>query len=135
MFKMKSQNRALNIRLTYALCIVAVIALGLLSRRTTIIPPIAGDLLYAVMMFFIIKFLFIRLSDRKTALISLSICYIIELSQLYSATWINQLRNTTLGALVLGRGFLWSDMAAYAIGIVLCVLILHKVRPFSGSKM
>nr|WP_237028767.1 DUF2809 domain-containing protein [Pedobacter steynii] len=85
-------------------------------------------------MFFLIRFLFIRLNYLKAALISLTICYLIELSQLYHVAWIDQIRNTSLGALVLGRGFLWSDMAAYTIGTAACVflyllIIVVKQRP------
>nr|WP_235884527.1 DUF2809 domain-containing protein [Pedobacter hiemivivus] len=103
-------------RIIYALLVIVVIALGIISRKVTVIPLIVGDILYAVMMFFLIKFLLIQLRYWKVALISLSICYFIEISQLYHAPWINQIRNTTIGALVLGRGFLWSDMIAYAVG-------------------
>lgn len=117
--KMKTTVR---IRLIYALLILIVIILGLLSRKTAIVPLIVGDILYAIMMFFIIRFFFLRSSYRNIALISLSICYLIETSQLYSTPWIDQVRNTTLGALVLGRGFLWSDMLAYTIGVAICML-------------
>lgn len=98
------------------------------------VPLIVGDLLYAVMMFLNIRFLFPRLSYRNTAMISLSICYLIEFFQLYNAPWIEQIRNTTLGALVLGRGFLWSDMAAYTIGTAICLLIFYKVKAFNQLK-
>ncbi|WP_083252184.1 DUF2809 domain-containing protein [Pedobacter steynii] len=131
---MKSQNSNLRSRLNYALLLITVIILGILSRKTTIIPLITGDILYAIMMFFLIRFLFIRLNYLKAALISLTICYLIELSQLYHVAWIDQIRNTSLGALVLGRGFLWSDMAAYTIGTAACVflyllIIVVKQRP------
>ena len=42
----------------------------------------------------------------------------IELSQLYHAPWIDAIRRTRLGGLVLGYGFLWSDLACYAVGVV-----------------
>jgi CDP-diglyceride synthetase len=113
---------AIRIRLIYALLILIVIILGLLSRKTAIVPLIVGDILYAVMMFLIIRFWLLRSRYRNIALISLSICYLIEISQLYSAPWIDQIRSTTLGALVLGRGFLWSDMLAYTIGVAICML-------------
>jgi len=121
--QVKSRNRSL--RLTYALLIIIVIALGILSRKIPQIPPITGDVLYAVMMFLIIRFFSIRLNDKIAALLSLSICYGIELSQLYQAPWINQIRNTTLGGLVLGHGFLWSDMVAYTAGSAICLLVLR----------
>ena len=85
-------------------------------------------MLYAVMMFLLVKMLLIRFSYQKVALISLSVCFLIEFSQLYNATWINNIRNTTLGALVLGHGFLWSDIVAYTIGTVICMLIVTARR-------
>lgn len=42
--------------------------------------------------------------------------YGIELSQLYHALWIDAIRNTTLGGLIIGFGFLWSDLVCYTIG-------------------
>lgn len=115
--------RSKRLRPIYALLIITVIALGILSRKVAQIPLITGDILYAVMMFLIVRFLWIRLNYRIAALISLSICYGIEISQLYQASWINQIRNTTLGALVLGHGFLWSDIAAYTAGTGICLLV------------
>ena len=44
-------------------------------------------------------------------------CYGIEVSQLYHAEWIDSIRATTLGGLVLGYGFLWNDLVAYIIGV------------------
>ncbi|WP_316753212.1 DUF2809 domain-containing protein [Pedobacter gandavensis] len=126
---MTSKNQLLKKRFTYALLILIVIAAGLLSRKTTLVPLFVGDLLYAVMMFCGIRFLLIKSGYQKIAIISLAVCYGIELAQLYQAPWINQLRSTTLGALVLGRGFLWSDMVAYTAGIAICVFIgLYKVH-------
>ena len=109
-------------RVIYALSIIIVIALGILSRRVSYIPLITGDILYAVMMFLIVRFLTITLNYKVSALISLSICYCVELSQLYHASGIDNIRNTTIGALILGHGFLWSDMVAYTIGTGVCVL-------------
>ncbi len=51
------------------------------------------------------------------------------MSQLYHAEWIDSIRATTLGGLVLGYGFLWSDLVAYTIGVgigFLFELILWK---------
>ena len=41
---------------------------------------------------------------------------------LYHAPWIDNLRQTTLGGLVLGFGFLWSDIFCYTIGIIIGVI-------------
>jgi len=120
----KPKNLNFRRKAVYLLLVVVVIAAGILSRKVAGIPLIVGDILYAVMMFFVVKFMLVRLSYWKTGLISLLICYLIELSQLYNALWINEIRNTTLGALILGHGFLWSDMAAYTTGTIICILFL-----------
>lgn len=127
--------KASRVRIRYALMAVMVVGLGILSRKITIIPLIVGDILYAVMMFLLIRFLLIKLEHWKVALISLSACYLIEISQLYHAPWINHIRNTALGALVLGSGFLWSDMLAYTIGTAICIILisLYFVRFSSKS--
>ncbi|WP_097027481.1 DUF2809 domain-containing protein [Clostridium peptidivorans] len=115
-------------RLLYGFMIIIVIALGLLSRRmNNIIPDFLntylGDALWALMVFFIFGFIFIDAETKKIALIGILFCYLIELSQLYHANWIDNIRRTTLGGLVLGYGFLWSDLLAYTIGIGIGVII------------
>ncbi len=47
--------------------------------------------------------------------LTFSLC--IEVSQLYHASWIDTVRGTRVGGLVLGYGFLWSDLARYAAGV------------------
>lgn len=115
-------------RLLYGFMIIIVIVLGLLSRRMdNIIPEFLntylGDALWALMVFFIFGFIFIDAKTKKIALIGILFCYLIELSQLYHGNWIDSIRKTTLGGLVLGYGFLWSDLLAYAIGIGIGITI------------
>ncbi|COT06807.1 Protein of uncharacterised function (DUF2809) [Streptococcus pneumoniae] len=74
-------------------------------------------------------FLFPKTETKKLAFISLMFCYGIEASQLYHAEWIDSIRATTLGGLVLGYVFLWSDVVAYTIGVgvgILCEVIFRK---------
>jgi hypothetical protein len=47
----------------------------------------------------------------------------VEISQLYHAPWIDSIRQSTIGGLILGFGFLWSDLACYALGVGLGVMI------------
>lgn len=100
-----------------------IILAGLASRKYSDILPefiaeYAGDTLWAAMVYFGIRFLFPSVTILKAATISLLFSYFIEISQLYQADWANAIRNTTLGALVLGHGFLWSDMVCYTVGVV-----------------
>ena len=106
-------------RTLYAILIIATIGFGLVSRADFIpklIYPFFGDILYSLMIFFIIGFIFTDFSSLKIALISIGICYIIELSQFYEANWIVEIRNNKLGGLLLGYGFLWSDLISYLVG-------------------
>ncbi|MCU4175978.1 DUF2809 domain-containing protein [Carboxylicivirga sp. N1Y90] len=113
-------------RFHYLLFILTTVALGLASR-TDITPqliyPYIGDILYAVMFFFIIGFLFPKRSSLWVIVISVMACYSIELLQLYQAEWINNIRSYKLGGLVLGYGFLWSDMLCYSIGALFGYLV------------
>ncbi|MGR4024583.1 DUF2809 domain-containing protein, partial [Bacillus sp. ZZQ-131] len=88
-----------------------------------------GDALWALMIFTGFGFLFLKTETKKLSFISLMFCYGIEVSQLYHAEWIDSMRATTLGGLVLGYGFLWSDLVAYTIGVgvgILCEVIFRK---------
>lgn len=48
---------------------------------------------------------------------ALGCCFALELSQLWHPEWLDAVRATPFGALVLGRGFIWSDLVAYAVGV------------------
>jgi hypothetical protein len=105
-----------------------VVALGLSSRRyATLLPEFlalyTGDTLYATMIFVGIGFLFTRWRSLRVAVVSLIFCYAIELSQLYHAPWIDNVRHTRVGGLVLGFGFLWSDLLCYTAGVALGLLV------------
>jgi hypothetical protein len=75
------------------------------------------------MVYFIMRFLFIKAATKRIIIYSLLFCYAIEFSQLYKAPWIDSLRHTLFGRLVLGDTFLWGDLLSYTIGIVIGVLI------------
>ena len=97
-------------RLLYATFTILVIILGLSSRKFAFALPALlnnylGDALWALMIFIGFGFLFPKIEMKKLALISLMFCYGIEVSQLYHAEWIDSIRATTLGGLVLGYGF------------------------------
>jgi len=74
------------------------------------------------MIYFLIRFLSLKTKLQKIAFVSLLVCYGIETLQLYQADWINEIRHTILGRLVLGKGFLWSDLLAYSFGITIAFL-------------
>lgn len=104
-------------RVTFFILIILTIILGLLSRHFKFIPLFIGDILWATMVYFIMRFLFIDKSVQFNVITALIFCFAIEFSQLYKAPWINEIRHTLFGRLVLGEGFLWSDLLCYVIGV------------------
>lgn len=105
-------------RAGYIIIVVAIILLGIGSRKIAFIPLCVGDVLYAVLIYFIIRTLFIQKPKTTIALISILTCFCIEFSQLYQAEWINNFRNTFIGHHILGQGFLWTDLLAYTFGVL-----------------
>lgn len=106
-----------------AFSIIVVIGLGLASRKfLSFFPAVfgshTGDALWALMIFLGIAFLKPRMDRPRLALAALAVAYLVEASQLYQDDWINDIRATTLGHLVLGTGFQWLDLLAYSVGIV-----------------
>lgn len=110
-------------RVTYFILIIATIIAGLLSRHYTFIPLFIGDVLWALMVYFICRFLFIRAGINRVVIYSLLFCYAIEFSQLYKAPWIDSLRHTLFGRLVLGDTFLWGDLLSYTVGVIIGMMI------------
>ncbi|MDN3550738.1 DUF2809 domain-containing protein [Mucilaginibacter aquaedulcis] len=104
-------------RISYLILVFITIVAGLLSRHFDFIPLFIGDILWSLMIYFIVRFFFIKRPVKFMILSGLLFCYAIEFSQLYQAPWINNLRHTLFGRLVLGTGFLWSDLLCYTVGV------------------
>ena len=118
----------MNKRLFYLLGIFSSMILGLLSRKAGDTLPAfladhAGDALWAMMIYFGFRFLLPNKPLGLSLFLSACFCFSIEWSQIYQADWINSIRNTALGALVLGRGFLAIDLVRYSGGILLAGLV------------
>lgn len=122
-------------RIKYSLIIVIIIASGLLSRKIGFLPSWIGDMLYATMMYFIVRFVCLQKDKVFIAACSLGICFLIEFSQLYQAGWINTLRSTLPGRLVLGQGFLWSDLPAYTLGVAIAFVTDTVLRQNNFIKI
>ena len=109
-------------RLIYLLLLLIIIATGLNTRAgfaSDVVPYFLGDVLYATMMFVLLGILFPRMNSIRLLFISMGICYLIELSQLYKADWIVHLRKHKMVGLVLGRRFFWGDLIKISLGSLL----------------
>ncbi|MCU1286717.1 MAG: hypothetical protein JWO13_3067 [Acidobacteriales bacterium] len=111
-------------RIKYLLAAIVVIVLGLASRKYSRVLPgflaaYAGDTLWALTAFLGIGMLFPRWSSWRVCINALLFAFAIELSQLYHSPFVDQVRHTTLGGLILGDTFVWSDLLCYAVGVSL----------------
>jgi Protein of unknown function (DUF2809) len=121
--------------------IVVTIAVGLASRKWPWLLPASlgkypGDALWGAVVYWLVAFLAPSAPVGRVAGFALAISYLDELSQLYQAPWINQVRATTIGHLLLGAAFSWLDLLAYTVGIALCsaIEIFSRKQKKPGSN-
>ncbi|MNO28147.1 hypothetical protein D3C76_180340 [compost metagenome] len=121
-------------RLFYGCICIIVIALGLSSRVFSEQLPLFvsnhfGDALWGSMVYFVLRVLLVNRKLWIAFVWSLVFSFSIECSQLYQAEWINSIRATVLGGLILGKGFLWIDLVRYTVGIMLSYGLDQFFRP------
>jgi hypothetical protein len=107
--------------------IVAVVLLGLGSRRYArhlprLVAAYAGDTLWALAAFLAVGLLRPRATTGVVAAVALSLSVLVELGQLLKPPWLEAIRRTTLGGLLLGFDFVPSDLACYTLGVALGAL-------------
>ncbi|HBE67864.1 MAG TPA: DUF2809 domain-containing protein [Planctomycetaceae bacterium] len=130
----------------YFLAAIVAVALGLASRRfrasiPTFLGEYAGDTLWALMVFCVIGCFLPHAKVLYRAILAYAFSCTVEFSQLYHAPWIDAVRSTTLGSLVLGHGFLATDLVCYGVGIVTGAVVEWQlsrhgsaIRPHRGDN-
>lgn len=93
------------------------------SGLPDLIARYAGDVLWGIMVVWLVALSWPRATTRRLGAAALLIAFVVELSQLYRAPWIDALRTHRIGALALGQGFLWSDLLCYAAGVGVAALL------------
>jgi hypothetical protein len=121
-------------RATSALLVVITIALGGASR----VWPIGfaawdkslGDVAYAIMIAFLLSFVFPRARSLAIGGSAMGLCFVLEAFQ---ATGIPA-RAPRLLRIVLGTTFAWHDLACYAVGGVVAALVHARItRPKNAN--
>jgi hypothetical protein len=120
-------------RLFYLAAVIAVIALGLASRKFPGMFPAMwgkypGDALWALMVFFGWGVILPAARTWRLAGYALLTSYAVEFSQLYRAPWIDAIRATTCGHLILGSTFQWMDLLAYTVGVAIGVMLTSSMQ-------
>jgi len=118
----------------------AALLLGLASRHgpvglALLLGKYPGDVLWATMICFGVAALRPRDSPRRIAAIAAATCLAVEVCKLWQAPWLEHLRHTTLGHLVLGHVFSWQNLVAYAAGVLLGSAVdTFLLVPTSGGR-
>lgn len=97
------------------------------------ITAYAGDTLWSVAAYLTILMARPSVSIATAAVTTVAISFAVEFSQLLQIGWLNALRNTTLGALFLGHGFVLSDLLCYLSGSLI-VAALDRVLLFGSPE-
>src|SRR5687767_1475095 len=109
--------------LVLALCTIAAglaVHRGLLPMSTTA-RDIVGDALWAMMIVWLVGAAAPRTSLWSRGIAALAICFAVEFSQLVRTPWLDAIRRTAPGHLVVGSGFDPRDLLAYTAGVLLAV--------------
>ncbi len=109
-------------------------AVGIGSRRFGAWLPeflgrYLGDTMWALFFFALFRLLFRRRKLWEIFLFTLSFSYVVELSQLWHPLWLESIRNTLPGGLLLGFGFRGSDLLCYLAGCLIGLLVFRIVKP------
>jgi len=123
---MKPKNRSQII--SYIILIMVAALAGIFTRTyPENLPPFvvrySGDTMWATALYFLIALLSLKKKFGFRFYLTLAISLLVEFSQLYRAPWIDGIRETTIGALILGNGFLWTDLLCYLAGAILALII------------
>jgi hypothetical protein len=117
---------------TQLVILLVVIALGLTSRAYAAHLPVfvaryADDTLWATAVFLLLGVIRPAARTIPLALWTAVIALAIELSQLAHPGWLEALRRQPGVGLLLGYDFLFSDLACYAVGIVIGATVDHRL--------
>ena len=126
-------NSMIRKRPIYFILIVIIIIIGLSTRLyPNLYPPFfakySGDALWTATAYLVVCFISPSVKIRNAIFIALAFSYLIEISQLYHAPWIDAIRANRFAALILGFGFLWSDFVCYTIGAIFAALIDFAIK-------
>ena len=99
-----------------------------------IIATYGGDTLWATLLLVLVFLVRPTLSARMAGLVALGLAFTVEFSQLVHWPLLVALRSTRLGGLILGYGFLWSDLACYTVGVALGLIVDGLLRGRASTE-
>jgi hypothetical protein len=121
-------ERPLRNRVVYAGLLLIAAGVGIHVHRfgemfPDFITACAPQILRPMVLFAGLGLVFRSAASWQVASGAYVLSALLEFSELYQEPWIEALRSTSLGAPVLGSEFLSTDLALYAVGVLLCYLL------------
>ena len=112
---------------------VIAAAVGLISRMSwlnqiPILPVYAGDACWAMAAYAVIRLIVPEGSIARVAIAAILAAWIVELTQLIRFQWLDEARAETMLGLLIGRGFVWSDLLVYVVGVGFAAMIEWMIR-------
>lgn len=118
---------------------ISCIGLGLFLRKSGLVSidfihPSFGDFIWGVMT--TAGFRIILPNKKVEVVVGLSFATntLIELSQLLDANWIKSLRAIPALGFILGSSFLWTDIIAYALGVLPQIVFEYSLSKMNINK-
>lgn len=118
-------------RSRFILLAAVVLVAGLGSRHPSLpwwVHATIGDFLYAVLIALLVRVIHPTIAPRRAAVVAFLFCWAIEFSQLWHPAWLDALRATWAGRLVLGNVFVARDLGWYAVGAVASMVVPAEPR-------
>lgn len=114
-------------RALYAGLTLAAVGAGLLVHlHGTALSPtardITGDALWAMMIYWLTGIVAPGSPIAVRAAAAIGVCTAVELSQMIDAPWLERIRGTRIGHLMLGSDFDARDLLAYAAGVAVAAI-------------
>ena len=101
------------------LCVVAIAVRKAHGSSPDFFNTYFPDAAWTMAVYCLLGLLFDR-SPLFNLIGALLISYLVEVSQLWHPAFLETLRATRIGGLILGYGFLWSDLLCYTAGALVC---------------
>lgn len=122
----------MSYRFALLLTIALIIPLGYFVRFSLLFPDgfsdVFGSIAYQILFIALVQFCFPQTSIVKTAIAVFIFSCAIEVLQLWEPPFLQAIRATLPGRLILGNTFLWSDFPPYAIGSTVGWLGMRQLK-------
>ena len=128
------------IKQIHAVLIAITIPLGFATRMRSwpmpgLVRDYGGDVLSATCIYFGVRFVCHTFKLWHCGAIAYTICVLIELQQLIMWAPLLRLREDTPLDILLGHGFLWSDLVCYAAGVALGLGISKQLEAIGSQRV